>query len=268
MARLICPGKNKPDVHFFSSEAGAGEMASRLKEFPGGLDDFKGVNFWERDRNFADVIDPYGVNVIDYMEVYDNFYEIGSWINDIHRELKTGIAVIVIQKKRGAEVGKGGDVTLEKPRLYLSLENNAPFGGICKIIKAKFPKNPKFNPNGKEIDYRLSHGCIFTNISDWRFVDGEKRRQEINRQHAQELSPGGYLFNFKLIDGQIAGLKPEDCHKWQQKYEHVNVGDFLDRVQRDSERKPFMDKKSWFFMLSGMIEKENKKVMARVAQVV
>jgi len=259
MAPFMCthPKQTKPNVHFFSSEAGADEMAQRLSDHPGGIEAFAGINFWERERDFAEVIDPNGINVIDYMEVYDNFYEIGAWINDVHRELDKGIAIIVIQKKSGTDIGKGCEVTLEKPRLYLSLENNAPYGGICKIIKAKFPKDPKNDPNGKEIDYRLSHGCNFTELTGWRYVT-DKERNAINRGYKIDATNGRYMYQFKLVDGSFGGLNRNDFEKWRDSFPGVDVAGILDRLERDSDRKPWMDKQ-WYFQVSGMLKKESGK---------
>ena len=259
MAPLMCPGQKRPNVHLFSSEAGEIETAARLKQHDGGLEAFAGVNFWERTSDFADVIDPIGVNVIDYLEVYENFYEIGSWINDIHRELSTGIAIIVLQKKRGAEVGKGGDVTLEKPRLYITLENNAPYGGICKVMKAKFPKDPTRDPNGKEIDYKLYNGCTFEERSDLRFVN-KKMRAGLDEDYASTMDKKyQYTQYFKTTEGEVVQLKTKDFSKWQSTFENLDVKKELDKIENQD---PWLKKKSWFFQVTGVLKKLNVRQVA------
>lgn len=259
MAKQICPGQ-KLECHFFSSEAGEDEMSSRLELHPGGLDSFKDVSFWERDRDFADVVRPNALNVIDFMEVYDDFYQIGSWINDIHRVLDKGLAIIVIQKKRGRDVGKGGDVTMEKPRLYVSLENNAPYGGICKVVKAKFPKHHSLNPNGLEIDYHLIDGHSFRATSDWRYVSDLKEREKINREHEAAKSERGYMFNFITVEGEMKGLAKRDVEKWASAYPRIYVVGELNGIESQSREKPFLTSKNWFFELSGILSKRNNKV--------
>ena len=256
MATQICPGQ-KLECHFFSSEAGEDEMSSRLALHPGGIESFNDVSFWERDRDFADVIRPNAINVVDFLEVYDDFYQIGGWINDIHRVLDKGIAIIVIQKKRGRDVGKGGDVTMEKPRLYISLENNAPYGGICKVVKAKFPKSHSMNPNGMEIDYSLHDGHEFRARSEWRFVDGEKARERINLEYKAKQSDRGYMFNFVTIEGEVKGLAKRDVDSWTTAYPRIYVVGELIKAEEVSKTKPFLTSKDWFFELSGMLSKKN-----------
>lgn len=261
MGRLMCQGQ-RPEIHFFSSEAGDDEMSSRLSLFPGGVEAFRDVYFWERDKDFADVVRPNAINVIDFLEVYDDFYQIGSWINDIHRVLDKGIAMIAIQKKRGADVGKGGDVTMEKPRLYINLENNAPYGGICKIMKAKFPKGDK-NLNGLEIDYKLVNGHEFRLTSDWRCVQDERSRKAINKGYEADASEKGYMFNILTTDGVFHGINKKQVTDWTEGFPGVYVIGELMKIEAESNRKPFIDPKGWFFTVAGMLSKANSTVVKR-----
>src|SRR5208283_404970 len=106
-------------IEYFSSEMGAEELKLRLSKF----EDFplKSWKFFPRDRasKFADAISPDAINIIDYLEITKEFSEVGGMIKDIHDRLGKGIAIIAIQKKKGSETGRGGDFTLEKPRLAL-----------------------------------------------------------------------------------------------------------------------------------------------------
>lgn len=144
------------DIHYFNSEMGEMELRSRLSKFAIPLKDWQKVHWWERSGNFADVIRPDSVNVIDFLEITEEHYRIGTWIKQIHDRLRKGIAIIAIQKKRGADVGRGGDVTLEKPRLYINLSP-----GKAKIVKCKNWKHEDTNPNGMELEFRLVKGCEF-----------------------------------------------------------------------------------------------------------
>lgn len=149
------------EVHYFSSEMGRTELRERLSKFEHPLESWK-VNFWERNSNFHDVIRPDAVNIIDFLEVYDEFYKIGLYIKDIFDRLKNGIAFILIQKNRDTDFGLGGMRSLEKARLYLAMEP-----GKLKIIKGKNWASEK-NPNGMSIDFKLVNGCKFLNTSSWR----------------------------------------------------------------------------------------------------
>ena len=148
------------DVHYFSSEMGRTELRERLLKFPYPLESWR-VNFWERSSNFADVIRPDAINIIDFLEIHDEFYKIGLYIKDIFDKLKTGIAFILIQKNKNTDFGLGGMRSLEKARLYLAMEP-----GRLKIVKAKNWASQK-NPNGLSINFKLVGGCDFHNSSPW-----------------------------------------------------------------------------------------------------
>ena len=42
------------------------------------------------------------INIIDFLEVYKDFYEIGGKMADIHRKLKGAVAVVAVQKNLDA----------------------------------------------------------------------------------------------------------------------------------------------------------------------
>ena len=158
------------EVQYLSSEMGAQELKSRLIKFDCPLDDWKKVKWIERSSDFADLIKPNAVNIIDFMEIHDQFWIIGGWIKEIFDKLENGIAVIALQKGIGKEVGRGGDITLEKPRLYLNM-----FPGVIKIRKCKNWANPIINPNKKLKTFKLVDGCRFISGWDWQ-VEEEKEK--------------------------------------------------------------------------------------------
>ncbi|MFA5340173.1 MAG: hypothetical protein WC332_00205 [Clostridia bacterium] len=150
----------KHRINYFSSEMGALELQSRLLKFPQlTLQDWK-FNPVERSSNFADVIQPNDINVIDFLEIHQDFYMVGQWIKDIFDKLDKGVAVIAIQKNtgKGQDIARGGVGSLEKPRLYISLSNNPH---ILKIVKAKNWVNDLVNPNGLFMRYKIVGGCQF-----------------------------------------------------------------------------------------------------------
>lgn len=158
------------NIHYFNSEMGESELRIRLSKFKD-VDKWK-FTAYERSSNFADIIRPDDVNVIDFLEVLENFWEVGKWISEIHKKLVGGMALIFIQKsppKRSFKTGKlyddglgrGGSFGTEKPRLYLAIGQ-----GRMKIVKAKNWKGTK-NPNGLCHDFKLIQGADFLSISDW-----------------------------------------------------------------------------------------------------
>lgn len=155
--------------NYFSSEMGEAELQVRLKKFPFPLESWLGVKFFAKSSDFPKVIDPNGLNIIDYLEVAKDFYEIGGLLTDIFDALDKGVAIVAIQKPMGRDVGVGGARTLDKARLYMAIEP-----GILKIVKGKIWRNENINPNGMWIRWLLGGGANFKIVpeveggNDWR----------------------------------------------------------------------------------------------------
>lgn len=155
-------------IYYMNSEMGPTEMKMRLGLF----DDvpLKSWNFHpiERSSGHADLItDEKAIFIIDYMEISDNFYLVSGMIREIHEKLKEGIAIIALQKKSTSDIGRGGEGTLEKPRLYVSLDKDEE-SNIAKIVKAKAWRDHGNNPNGKTVRYKLINGSHIRQTSQWR----------------------------------------------------------------------------------------------------
>lgn len=148
-------------VHYFSSEMGAEEMSLRLSNFTYERPEriFELANIYERASDFDDVIVP-GVgnlNIVDYLEIGDNFFLVGDMVKRIWAKLQGALAFVAIQKKEKAKYGRGAEFGAEKARLYVTLENNT-----ARIVKAKTWRSPSDNPNGKQTTFTLRNGCEFT----------------------------------------------------------------------------------------------------------
>jgi len=145
-------------IQYFSSEMGPEEMKLRISKFQSSDWAF---DAWERSTNFADVIRPDKINVIDYLEVTNDFFLVAQEIASIYDKLKGGIALITVQKKQGATLGRGAEFSAEKPRLYLSLDT-----GKLTIVKGKNWAQPGVNPNGLKFSFQLVDGYKFVNIQE------------------------------------------------------------------------------------------------------
>ena len=145
-------------IEYFSSEMGAEELKLRLSKFEIPLRAWK-FHPRERASNFSEAIVADAVNIIDYLEVTKDFYEVGGELKDIHDRLGKGIAIVALQKKTGAAVGRGGEFTLEKPRLYLTMD-----AGVLKIVKGKNWANPEVNPNDLSWNFKLVGGARFLDM--------------------------------------------------------------------------------------------------------
>jgi len=149
-------------IRYLCSEGGAEELKVRLQLFerdgvPMEFWSNKKFSAWERSQDFAEVIDPDGFNLIDYLELYEEFYLVGKHLVHIQRKLNKGIAVIALQKDPKKDVGKGGFVILEKPRLVVNMMKT----GHMKIIKGKNWRNHQINPDNRTYSYYLKDGCRF-----------------------------------------------------------------------------------------------------------
>lgn len=152
--------RHKYAIHYFNSEMGASEFKLRASKFDDiSIDQWKNVNVYERSENFADVIKPGegNLNIIDFLEVVDEFWKVAATIQKIHQKLDGALCVVAIQKNPKADLGRGGAFSLEKARLYVSLDYQS-----AKIISCKnFKENDiiQGNPRGYTCKYKLVSGC-------------------------------------------------------------------------------------------------------------
>jgi len=165
-------GGHEMPVRYISSEFDGGELKERLDNM--GIDPDK----WIRNIQFGrfraeaqDAILPDGINIVDFLEVKDGeFYKLGHQIDKIYEKLTTGIALICLQKNPGQELARGGHMTLDKARLYVSLYRDKTSGklrNMAKIIDCKNPAIKGVNPTGFVSEYKLGGGHHFKIIEDW-----------------------------------------------------------------------------------------------------
>ncbi len=151
-------------IYLFSSEGGAEELRDRLAGFPDiGIDDWN-FEAAERMGEFADVIVPDCINIIDFLELPgDELWAVGSQLTAISKAIGNGLAIVAIQKKRGAVLGRGQELGMEKPRLYLAMDK-----GKLVIVKGKRWAQKGINPDGRVIQFTIENGCIFHPIGGWQ----------------------------------------------------------------------------------------------------
>lgn len=155
----------KHKVHYFSSEMPEDELYDRMALFDNvpNEDWDKYLNAYARVKNFADVVRPgeNTINIIDFLELSEEYYKVAAHITDIFEKLNGAIAVIGLQKNPGVSVAKGGWGSAEKARLYLSMES-----GVIEIIKGKNWASER-NPKGLKMTFKLRHGAQFEQTSAW-----------------------------------------------------------------------------------------------------
>ena len=172
---------------YLTSEMTTDEINDRIRHLGTQPQDFaKFCKFYTKTQNYEDAIDPEGFNIIDFLEVYEDFSKIGKKIKAIFDRLTTGVAIIAIQKKRGEMFGRGGEFTIEKARLAISLFTHGHLeDGIVGSAMITKCKNfvPGKNPDHQEIFYTLQNGSYYKtrlpNVFDGQhryFSEKERKR--------------------------------------------------------------------------------------------
>jgi len=158
---MNCAKENRYNykVHYFNSEMGPAEFKMRAFLFGEPLSTWKDVSVYERSENFHDVIKPGegNLNIIDFLEVVDEFWKVAANIQKIHQKLNGALCIIGLQKNQHVDLGRGGAFSIEKARLYISMDY-----GKAKIVSCKnFKQNEiiEGNPRGYVCSYKIRHGC-------------------------------------------------------------------------------------------------------------
>ena len=166
-------GSNLP-IRYISSEFTGGELHERLSLMD--VDPNKWILRVEFNRfrgEPQDAIMPNGINIVDFLEVKEgDFYKVGHQIDKIYEKLEKGIAMIFLQVSQGQELGRGGSMTLDKSRLYISLTREETSNGIknyAKVIDCKNLKDATNDPNGRSCQYNLGSGHYFNQLTQWEY---------------------------------------------------------------------------------------------------
>jgi len=150
------------------------ELIERFKNYPQDmitLEEWKeSVEFVKRTLDWWDLIEPDGLNVVDYLIEYEKSYLIADFIWRIHQKLKTGVALVILQRDPLKPYATGGRGVRDLPRLVLSLIHHK-----IKLEDVKsFHKTEMGNPTGMIRKYKQASWWKFVPASDWEHQDDEK----------------------------------------------------------------------------------------------
>ena len=124
---------------------------------------------YRRTENFADIINPDNLSVIDYLRVnMEQSYAVSEKLFEIFNKLKTGIAVVAMQKPPGErKLAFGGAGTAFEPSLYVGMESNGSNTGWIGFEKIKIPRRyDGVDPYKVKIEYRIKEGVEFYDIHE------------------------------------------------------------------------------------------------------
>jgi len=156
---FILMNMHKHIITLYNSETSPEQMNDRLSGFDMEIPNPAPFRTIDRYDNFADVIDPDGISVVDYVDNDVEVYNNGLEISRMFHKLRRGVVFAALQKKKLEELGYGGNPTLKRAALYLSMNPNK-----LKIVKGKSWKDPTVNPNGMMWNFKLINGARFCQI--------------------------------------------------------------------------------------------------------
>jgi len=168
--------EGKWDCHLLNTDCGPEELKERLSKFDDkellgddavALDDWRFTPWEVPEGGYAELIEKEGLKdslvIVDFLEVGENFWRVGIEMDKILDQMDKGVVIVGLQKSFGKEFGRGGDIGMARPRLYITIE-----GGVCKILKCK-NRNPGYGSyNGKLITFKLVQGAKFIPQGVWR----------------------------------------------------------------------------------------------------
>lgn len=137
----------------FKRRVGRMKWANPLKE--DGTPKFELI---ERREAWHQIIEPDSINIIDWIQLGDEFYQIGTIIDRIQGRLRKGIALIVLQKSEGKTLGRGGSFSEDLSSFYVSIDFER-----LTVVKCKEWKD--HNPNNEMYGFTIvDYGTKFHNI--------------------------------------------------------------------------------------------------------
>ena len=129
---------------------------------------------YRRTENFADVIEPDNLSVIDYLRVdMEQSYAVSAKLFEIFKKLNTGIAVVAMQKPPGDRMlAFGGASTAFEPTLYIGMESISANAGWVGFEKIKIVRPyGGFDPYQIRINYKIESGVKFYDVSGPKSID-------------------------------------------------------------------------------------------------
>lgn len=119
---------------------------------------------------WQDKIQPDGLNVVDYLLEYEKAYTLPKHIWEIHKKLKTGIALVAVQRDPFKPYPTGGRGVRDIPRLVISLIHHTL---RLEDVKSFWPSTYG-NPTNLQIKYKQVAWCKWRADGTWKKAEDDK----------------------------------------------------------------------------------------------
>ena len=256
---------------YLMSEMGSGEYISRIRSFGEPVEKWKSIKAASRSYDFNGVIEHHnknGLTCIDYLEeIQGEYFKIASNIRDIYDSLGDGVALVAIQKRSDQKVARGGEGTMEKSRLYLTLDHlcTKEHSIVCALTITKLKAFKNKNLQNHELHFEITRGAQISTIMDWKpchKVDRDRAKIAYQNEASKMRDTTGDSLDpvyFHQRDNKKSFRVTEDTVvKWGAQFS--NISDIYYELQKlaDSHvKKPFI--KNFIHLCNVMADINNKK---------
>jgi len=172
---LALMNMNQHRVTYINSEMSEEELAGKLQDF-GQAYGIPWTTLYEKvfftycncnalDSNdikrLLDLMDPNGINVIDYIKIHDKFFTVGQPLEKIHSRLDQGIAVVFFQKDPYVDhlMGKSFPEHLARVAMMIDIDQVTQLR-LLKFTKVKFPAHKGDRPEKHKIWFSVKDGVV------------------------------------------------------------------------------------------------------------
>ncbi len=181
----------KINTRHFVNEMGESKAIRNLEDFPELRAEYGNSYFLiSQDKDNLDVaenLDPDGLNIYDYLRMSDSkewYLSLQRTLANLSSKLDKGLICVMIQKKRGQELGYGGEGSRMQAETYVSLNviNNIQGTdtkpgyklGRIDILKAReWAEGSHINPEGLSIEYKTTpkYGQLVATSLRWSVME-------------------------------------------------------------------------------------------------
>jgi len=238
---------------YLMSEMGPGEYVSRIKTFGEPLNKWKEIKAASKSYDFNGAIEHHnkdGLTCIDYLEeVEGEYFKIASNIRSIYDALGDGVAMVAIQKKSSQNVARGGEGTMEKSRLYMTLDHlcTREHSIVCALQITKLKNFIGKNLQNHELHFEITKGSQITKLMDWtpcHRVDRDKCKIEYERERTLPATENDSVdpIYFHFSDNKKTFRITEDTIvKWGVNFQNIDdVYKEVEKLARQHNKKPFI----------------------------